>query len=361
MGQRLNIALFGSSLHSTEQNSPAAFYRGLIRALSERGHRITFYEPEVEDAPAPPKFQWARVVSYTGDDESALDALEHAEESDLILKCSGAGVCDDLLDAAVLEMKRPETLVAFFDLDAPATLDRIQNNPEDSFHNLIREYDFILARGGGAPVVEAYSAAGASECVPIHDAVDPHSHFPAGPDKRFECDLGFLYDYAPPREARMEEFFIKPATQLPDRKFLLGGIGWQQKAMPKNATYLGEISHALHNAFHSTPTAILNINRGCRARYGFSPAAGAFEAAGAAACLITNKWEGIELFLEPDKEVLVAGNGDEVAEHLRRLTPEKARELGQAARARVLAEHTFAHRAAQIEKVLEIKTGRAFA
>jgi spore maturation protein CgeB len=97
------------------------------------------------------------------------------------------------------------------------------------------------------------------------------------------------------------------------------------------------------------------------ARYGFSPPAGVFEAAGAGACLIMDKWEGIELFLEPDREVLVAGNGDEVAAHLRELTPEKARQIGRAAYARVLAEHTFAHRAEQIEKVLAGKEGRVIA
>ena len=125
MPRRLNIAFFGSNLLSADQNSPAAFYRGLVRALSEKGHRITFYEPEIEDAPAP-KYQGARIITFGPEDESALEALEHAEESDLIVKCSGVGICDDLLEAAVLELKRPETLVAFLDADAPATLDRIQ-------------------------------------------------------------------------------------------------------------------------------------------------------------------------------------------------------------------------------------------
>jgi spore maturation protein CgeB len=97
------------------------------------------------------------------------------------------------------------------------------------------------------------------------------------------------------------------------------------------------------------------------ARYGFSPPAGAFEAAGAGACLVMNKWEGIELFLEPDREVLVAGNGDEVAGHLRQLTPEKARAIGRAAYARVLAEHTYAHRAERIENALAGKAGRVIA
>ncbi len=364
MSQRLNISFFGSSLASAYRNYPAAYYRGLIRALSERGHRITFYEPEDaerlehRDLPKP---GWARVMEYEATDESALEALEQAEESDLIIKCSGVGVCDDLLEAAVLELKKPETLVAFLDVNAPATLDRINNDPEDSFRPLIPEYDFVLTRGGGASVVEAYLAAGATECVPIYNALDAHLYFPVPPEKRFEADLALLNDHTPEREMRMKEFFLKPAGILPDRKFLLGGGGWQKESMPPNVTYAGEIPADQQNAFNCSPRAILNINCGCATRYGFSPPSRVFEAAGAGACLITDKWEGIEFFLEPNSEVLVAANGEEVAEHLRQLTPEQAREIGQAARARVLAAHTYAHRAEQLEKILEVKTGRVIA
>jgi spore maturation protein CgeB len=102
--------------------------------------------------------------------------------------------------------------------------------------------------------------------------------------------------------------------------------------------------------------AVLNVSRESMARYGFSPATRVFEAAGAGACLITDAWEGIEMFLEPDWEVLVAGNGEEVAERLRSLTPERARQIGRAARHRVLSEHTYTHRAAQVESILGLQS-----
>ena len=334
MSHRLNISFFGSSLASAYRNYPAAYYRGLIRALSERGHRITFYEPEDaerlqhRDLPKP---GWARVVEYDATDESALDALEQAEESDLIIKCSGVGVCDDLLEAAVLELKKPETLVAFLDVNAPATLDRINNDPEDLFRPLIPEYDFILTRGGGASVVDAYLAAGATECVPIYNALDSHLYFSVPPEKRFEADLGLLNDHTPEREIAHEGIFLKTGGRFAGPEISPRRRGWQKESMPPNVTYAGEIPADQQNAFNCTPRAILNINCGCAARYGFSPPARVFEAAGAGACLITDKWEGIEFFLEPDREVLVAANGEEVAEHLRQLTPEQAREIGQAA------------------------------
>jgi spore maturation protein CgeB len=364
MNQRLNISFFGSSLVSAYWNGAATYYRGLIRALAERGHLVTFYEPDAyqrqqhRDIPDP---DWARVVVYAATDENALGALEQAKSSDLIIKCSGVGAGDALLESAVLEYKKPETLVAFLDVDAPATLDRIHNDPDDYFHALIPRYDFILTYGGGAPVVDAYLAAGAAECVPIYNALDPHTHFPVPPQTRFEGDLGFLGNRMPDRETRVEEFFIEPAAKMPARKFLFGGNGWQDKPLPPNVNYLGHVYTREHNAFNCTPLAVLNVNRGSMARYGFSPPTRVFEAAGAGACLITDKWQGIEMFLEPDREVLVAGNGDEVVEHLQRLTPQRAREIGRAAYARVLAEHTYSHRADQLEKILEGKTRRVAA
>jgi spore maturation protein CgeB len=122
--------------------------------------------------------------------------------------------------------------------------------------------------------------------------------------------------------------------------------------MPRNVTYLGHVYTRDHNALNSTARAVLNVNRESMARYGFSPPTRIFEAAGAGACLITDEWEGIELFLEPGREVLVAANGEDVAEQVRQLDDSKVFAIGQAAYKRVLSEHTYAHRAMQLEQVL---------
>src|SRR5690625_6777984 len=80
------------------------------------------------------------------------------------------------------------------------------------------------------------------------------------------------------------------------------------------------------------------------AEIGYSPATRIFEAAGAGACIITDSWTGIDEFLEPDKEILVAGSGDEVVETLESLTPDRAGEVGRAALERVLTDHTYRQR-----------------
>jgi spore maturation protein CgeB len=357
MSTGLDIAFFGSSLVSAYWNGAATYYRGIVRALHERGHRVTFYEPDAygrqqhRDIPDP---DWATVVVYPGEgDEHALAMVERARGADLVVKASGVGVFDALLEAAVLDLQRPGTLVAFWDVDAPATLDRVGADPADPFRAHIPRYDLVLTYGGGDPVVRGYTGFGARECVPIYNALDPETHHPVPPDPRFDADLGFLGNRLPDREARVEEFFLRAAALLPERRLLLGGSGWGDKEMPSSVHYVGHVYTADHNAFNSTPRAVLNVSRESMARYGFSPATRVFEAAGAGACLITDAWEGIELFLEPGSEVLVARDGAEVAEHVRTLDAGRARRIGEAAYRRVLAEHTYAHRAAQLEALLE--------
>ncbi|MGQ0561180.1 MAG: CgeB family protein [Gemmatimonadota bacterium] len=352
----MNIAFFGSSLVSAYWNGAATYYRGIVRALHERGHRVTFYEPDAygrqqhRDIEDP---DWARVVVYPGDgDDHALRAAESARGADLIVKASGVGVYDELLEAAVLELRSVRSLIAFWDVDAPATLERVHTNSQDAFRALIPRYDVIFTYGGGEPVVHAYRALGARSCVPIYNALDPATHFPVEPDPRFTADLGFLGNRLPDREQRVEQFFLAAAAALPDRAFLLGGSGWQDKLVPPNVRYAGHVYTTDHNAFNCTPRMVLNINRDSMASYGFSPPTRVFEAAGAGACLITDAWQGIGLFLEPDAEVLLADSGGDVAALVQAVAPARARRIGAAARRRVLAAHTYAHRALEVEATL---------
>jgi spore maturation protein CgeB len=353
----MDIAFFASSLVSAYWNGAATYYRGIVRALHERGHRVRFYEPDAygrqehRDIEDP---DWAEVIVYPGEGEHhALRMVEQARGADLVVKASGVGVFDALLEAAVLDLKSPRTRVAFWDVDAPATLERMDADPADPFRALVPGYDLVLTYGGGQPVVSAYERFGARRCVPIYNALDPATHHPVEPLPHFVADLSFLGNRLPDREARVSEFFLHAAARLPEARFLLGGSGWEDKAMPSNVKYIGHVYTADHNAFNATPKAVLNVSRESMARYGFSPATRVFEAAGAGACLITDAWEGIELFLEPEREVLVASSGEEVAAHLERLDPAAAHRIGLAACKRLLAQHTYAHRAAQLEALLE--------
>lgn len=356
MKSRLDIAFFGSSLVSSYWNGAATYYRGIIKALHARGHRVTFYEPDAYDRQShrdiadPP---WARVVVYSGaDEQEAYRRVEEARSADVLVKASGVGVFDALLEAAVIDARRPGALAIFWDVDAPATLDRLRAAPEDPLRALIPRFDLVLTYGGGDPVTRGYEALGARRCVPVYNGLDPDTHLRVAPEPRFAADLVLLANRLPDREQRVDEFFFRVARAMPTRRFLLGGSGWDDKPLPENVRSIGHVPTAAHNAFNSTPRAVLNVARDSMAACGFSPATRIFEAAGAAACLITDAWDGIELFLEPGREVLVARDSEDVAFHLGSLTEGRARAIGHAARRRVLAAHTYAERARLVEALL---------
>src|SRR5689334_6447460 len=352
----MRIAFFGSSLVSSYWNGAATYYRGLLKALAGLGHDITFYEPDAfqrqqhRDMPDP---DWAKVVVYPATPEGWQSSLATASRHcDLLVKASGVGVFDMELEQAAPDAVPSWVLCAYWDVDAPATLEAIAAKPDHHLRHAIPRYDAVLTYGGGDPVVAGYQRVGARLCLPIYNALDPDVHHPVARQSDFACDLGFLGNRLPDREARVEEFFLRAAALLPECRFLLGGSGWEDKPMPANVRAIGHVGTSQHNAFFCSGRVTLNINRDSMARYGFSPPTRVFEAAGAGACLLTDKWEGIEMFLEPDREVLVAGTGNEVIEIMRRLTPERARSIGQAAMRRVLAQHTYAHRADQLEQLL---------
>jgi spore maturation protein CgeB len=358
----MRIAFFGSSLVSSYWNGAATYYRGLLKALAALGHDIAFYEPDAYERQqhrdmADP--DWATVVVYAATPQGWQRALDEAARSaDLIVKASGVGVFDAELETAVPSACSGNMLCVFWDVDAPATLDAIAADPAHHLRGMIPRYDAVLTYGGGDPVVRGYSRLGARLCAPIYNAVDPQTHHPAPPSDAFVCDLSFLGNRLPDREARVEEFFLNPAARLSGRTFLLGGAGWNDKPVTSNVRLAGHVGTADHNAFFCSARATLNINRASMARYGFSPPTRVFEAAGAGACVITDAWEGIELFLEPGAEIIVAQNGDEVREQVEDLSAQRARAIGEAAGKRVLAEHTYGHRAVQVAAILDVESTR---
>lgn len=359
MPNSLRIAFFGSSLVSSYWNGAATYYRGIVRALHQHGHRVTFYEPDAferqqhRDIDDP---DWAEVVVYSAASEAhAARALERAKGADLIVKASGVGVFDEFLEREILALQSPATRVAFWDVDAPATLERMHADPDDALRAYIPHYDLVLTYGGGQRVIDAYLALGARDCVPIYNALDPDTHFPVPIDYRFAADLSFLGNRLPDREARVGRFFFEAARQAPEFDYLLGGSGWDDVELTSNVKRLGHVSTRDHNAVNCSARMVLNVNRDSMVRFGWSPPTRVFEAAGAGACLITDAWEGIEMFLEPGSEVLVADSPEQVNDYLRTIGPVQSRQIGERARERLLGEHTYAHRALQLERLLEAR------
>ena len=351
----MKFAFFGSSLVSSYWNGAATYYRGIARALAKRGHYVRFHEPDAfqrqqhRDIEDPP---WADVVVWEPTESRATALVRASKDFDVIVKTSGVGVLDAELERETASLEGP--LRVFWDVDAPATLSRLQADRSDPFRALIGSYDLVLTYGGGDPVTEHYRTLGARHCECIYNALDPETHHPAASERRLDADLLFLGNRLPDRETRVCEFFLRAAELAHDRSFLLGGSGWETLRLPANVRRLGHVGTAEHNTLNCSALAVLNVTRDSMAANGWSPATRVFEAAGAGACLVTDDWPGIEVFLEPGREVLVARDGAEVARHLAELDPLRARAIGAAALTRVLRDHTYERRAEQVERVLGV-------
>lgn len=354
----MKLVLFGSSLVSAYWNGAATYYRGICKAMHARGHRVVFVEPDLyerqqhRDLASDPPYAEVRVCSGWSDLQRELEC---ARDADLVAKCSGVGGWDMELARAVLELQSATTRVAFWDVDAPHTLASAFAEPVDAagtFRALIPHYELILLYGGGPPVADAYARLGARQTQLVYNGVDPDEYYPVDPDPARACDLLFMANRMPDREQRARELFFEAARLAPDLQFILGGNGWGDADLPANVRWIGHVPTAEHRAWNCAARLVLNINRADMATYGYSPPTRVFEAAGCGSCVVTDTWQGIETFLAPGEEILLARNASEIVMHLRQTSPARARAVGAAARRRVLREHTYAVRAAELDAVL---------
>ena len=350
----MNIFVFGSSIASCYWNGAATYYRGIYKHLHALGHNITFAEPDaygrqqnVDDGVR----DYVDVVVYGSQQLDHL--LQRASSADLVIKHTGVGLNDELLEKEVLRCRSENTRVAFWDVDAPATLSRVEADASDPFRGLIPQYDLVFTYGGGEAVVREYLRLGARNCHPIYNALDPETHHPVMPDEEMRCDLLFVGNRLPDRERRVEEFLIRAAALAPDCSFILGGEGWEGKPLPANVRRIGHVSTKDHNRLNSSARMVMNINRDSMADVGFSPPTRIFEAAGAGACVITDSWNGISEFFAPRQEILIATGAEDVVAYLSSISPQQASAIGDQMRRRALRDHTYAQRAVEIQAVLE--------
>ncbi|HEV2325978.1 MAG TPA: glycosyltransferase [Terracidiphilus sp.] len=349
----MNIFVFGSSITSSYWNGAATYYRGCYKYLSRLGHNVVFAEPDAygrqqhRDAG---DFSFVESVIYEpGTGVEAM--LRRASRADVVIKHSGLGVDDDLLEQRVLECA-DRSVVCFWDVDAPATIQRLETNPYDPFHSAIPKYDAVLTYGGGLAIQDAYRHLGAQAYFSIYNAVDVETHHPVAPDHELACDVAFIGNRLPDREARVEQLFLKAAELAPQKQFLLGGEGWEGKPMPRNVRWIGHVPTAMHNVVNCSAGMVMNINRTSMAEYGYAPPTRVFEAAGAGACLLCDEWPGIDRFFEPGREILVIRTAEDVAGAQNEYAGEKCRRIGNAFRDRALRDHTYARRAGEIQSAL---------
>lgn len=97
-----------------------------------------------------------------------------------------------------------------------------------------------------------------------------------------------------------------------------------------------------HCAFYNAQRFKLNVTRADMVRAGYSPSVRLFEAAACGTPIIKR-----------GEEILIVRSTEDMLEILREMPDSDARAIGERARERVLATHTAAHRAAELEGFIE--------
>jgi spore maturation protein CgeB len=351
--KELRIVVLGLSITSTWGNGHATTYRALVRALARRGHDVLFLERDVpwyaanRDLRRPP---FCRTALYGGVDELDQRFGRAIAEADLAIV--GSYVPDGIaVGERVLDRARGAT--AFYDIDTPVTLARLERGdcaylaaPQ------VPRYDLYLSFTGGPTLRRIERELGSPAARPLYCSVDPDEY---GPDadgrRRVRIDLGYMGTYSRDRQRTLRTWLLAAARAWPEGRFLVAGPKFPSSIRwPANVRRVEHLAAPAHRAFYNRQRFTLNVTRADMRVAGWSPSVRLFEAAACGTPVISDGWPGIEEFFEPELEILVARRGTDVLRWLRSLDEDRRRELGAAARRRVLAEHTADHRAETLER-----------
>lgn len=350
----MKIVVFGLAVSSSWGNGHATIWRGLARALGAAGHPLVFFERDVpyyashRDGTSFPGCD-LRLYSDWGDVSDA--ARREVESADVAMVTS---YCPDGVSASDLVLGACRGVRVFYDLDTPVTLERLEAGEPVPYlpSRGLGDFDLVLSFTGGRALDALRSRLGASEVAPLYGTVDPAVHHPVAAVDRFRADLSYLGTYAADRRESLEQLFVEPARRCPSRRFLLGGalypddFPWQP-----NLWLLPHVPPSDHPGFYCSSSLSLNVTRGTMSRWGWCPSGRLFEAASCGAAQITDHWEGLESFFEPGREILVARDTDDVVRALA-LDRRELERVANAARQRVLDEHTCEHRARELLAML---------
>ncbi len=348
----MKIVVFGLSVTSSWGNGHATTYRGLLREVARRGHDVLFLERDRpwyaarRDLVEPPY----RVELYDTVFEMRERFAGEVADADAVIVGS---YVPEAITVGEWVISTARGAVAFYDIDTPVTIDALEREscayltPE-----LAGAYDLYLSFSGGPILKRIRDHFHSPRVEPLFCSVDPEHYFPGAAAPRW--DLGYLGTYSADRQPTLEQLLAEPSNRLPRQSFVVAGpqypadIPWSA-----NVARIEHLGPDEHRNFYARQRFTLNVTRAAMIAAGHSPSVRLFEAAACAVPVISDHWDGIEDFFEPGREILLASTADDVVKILRDLPPEEGAVIGRRARERVLREHTSAHRAAELERMLE--------
>jgi spore maturation protein CgeB len=352
----MKLVIFGLAVSSSWGNGHATLWRGLCAALSRMGWQIVFFERDVPYYAAHRDLSelpgGGRLILYREWSEVLPLAQRHLADAEVAMVTS---YCPDGLAATELVLNSRVRLQTFYDLDTPVTLARLEAGEPVGYigPDGLSGFDLVLSYTGGRSLDELQSRLGARRVAPLYGSVDPSVHYPVPPEARYRCDLSYLGTYAADRSEGVRALFVEPARNHPGRRFILAGSMYDGSfPWEPNIYFVSHLPPADHPAFYCSSRLTLNVTRRAMAETGYCPSGRLFEAAACGAAVLSDAWEGLDLFFEPGSEILVAHDTAEAQDALDR-SPEELAKIARAARERTLAEHTADVRARQLAAILE--------
>lgn len=351
----MKIVIFGLTISSSWGNGHATLWRGLCKALADRGAWITFFEHDqpfyaaCRDWTSLPA---GELILYGGWNAARQRAERELADADVAIVTS---YCPDALAATQLMLDAQRPIAVFYDLDTPVTLSRIDSGESVAYlgANGLRDFDLVLSYTGGAALQVLQQSLGARQVRPLYGHVDPDLHRPVPPVDRYRADFSYLGTYAADRQDALESLYVVPARQRPAKKFLIAGAQYPDDfPWSDNIYFIHHLPPDQHAAFFCSSRLTLNVTRRAMARMGWCPSGRLFEAAACGTTLLSDDWPGLDHFYAPGREILLAGNAHDALAALDMDDAELQR-IGTAARERTLNEHTSMHRAQVLLELLD--------
>jgi spore maturation protein CgeB len=346
---RLDIVILGLSITSSWGNGHATTFRGLVRELVARGHDVLFLERDVPWYAANrdlPRLRRGRLALYSSLEELRDRFAREVRDADLVVV--GSFVPDG---SAVGEWVTATArgVSAFYDIDTPVTLAKLgRGETEYLTPGLIPRYQLYLSFTGGPTLLKLEREYGAPRARALYCSADPELYRPEPCEPRW--DLGYLGTYSPDRQAPLDRLLVEPARRWREGRFVVAGPQYPGTiAWPSNVGRIEHLPPGEHRAFYNAQRFTMNITRADMVRAGYSPSVRLFEAAACACPIISDEWAGLDTLFRPGEEILIARSPADTLRSLREIPEAKRRAIGERARARVLAAHTAAHRAAELE------------
>lgn len=346
----MNIAIFGLSITSAWGNGHATTYRALVRALAARGHEVRFFERDAEwyadnrDLPSPPYCAVELYRSMAELEERAARALRAAD-----LAIVGSYVPEGIAVGDLVH-RLAQGGTAFYDIDTPVTLARLEANRIDYLApRQIPKYDLYLSFTGGPTLERLQRRFGARLARPLYCSVDPQLYFPEPAPLAY--DLGYLGTYSDDRQPVLERLMLAAAASWPEGRFIVAGPQYPAAiAWAANVARVIHLNPAEHRRFYNSLRYTLNVTRRDMVKAGHSPSVRLFEAAACGTPIVSDTWPGLDRFFTPGAEILLARDARETLSYLREIPEAERRAIGERARERVLRSHTAPHRAAELEQ-----------